>query len=320
VDGLVALAIGLVGGLILTPMTRRVALALDIVDRPGELKTQRVPIAYLGGVAVALAAAIGPVLAGRAIVLIPMGAALALGLADDLRPLAVPLRVVVELGIASVSAFVVPGPPLARIATAVLVLGLLNAVNLLDGQDGLAAGVGAVIGATFAVLGGAAAPVGLGLSGALLGFLVLNRPPARIYLGDAGAYFVGTTAALLPALCLDSGTRWSIWWVVPLLVAVPVIDTAIAILRRLRAHRPLLSGDRSHVYDQLVDRGMTIRQSTLVCVASQLVLGGIGLIAAHAAPTVALMTTLATATMIAGLAWRLGFIESGNGSNTGIHG
>ena len=91
VDGVVALAIGLIGGLILTPIARRVAFALDIVDRPGELKTQRVPIAYLGGIAVALAAASGPLLAGRAILLIPMGAALALGLADDLRPLAVPL-------------------------------------------------------------------------------------------------------------------------------------------------------------------------------------------------------------------------------------
>ncbi len=314
-DGLVALVIGLVGSLILTPIVWRVALALDIVDRPGELKPQRVPIAYLGGVAVALAAASGPVVAGRALLLIPMSAALTLGLADDLRPLAVPLRIVVELAIASASAFVVPGPPLARVATAVLVLGLLNAVNLLDGQDGLAAGVGVVIGASFAVLGGAAAPVGLGLAGALLGFLVLNRPPARIYLGDAGAYFVGTTAALLPALCLSSGTLWSIWWAVPLLVAVPVSDTAIAILRRLRARRPLLSGDRSHVYDQLVDRGMTIRQSTLVFVASQIVLSGVGLVAVQEAPTVALITTFACATVIAGLAWRFGFIEPTSGSD-----
>ena len=105
---------------------------------------------------------------------------------------------------------------------------------------------GVVICAAFTTLGGAATPVGLGLSGALLGFLVLNRPPARIYLGDAGAYLVGTTIAVLPALTRDASSNWSLWWAVPLLVAVPVVDTAIAILRRLRAHRPLLSGDRSH--------------------------------------------------------------------------
>ena len=313
-DGVLALVIGLAGGLILTPTARRAALALDIVDRPGELKTQRVPIAYLGGIAVALAAASGPLLAGRALVLIPMGAALTLGLADDVRPLAVPFRIIVELGIATTCAFVVPGPPLARVATGLLVLGLLNAVNLLDGQDGLAAGAGLVISAGFAVLGGAAAPVGLGLAGALLGFLSLNRPPARIYLGDAGAYFVGTTIALLPALSRHGATRWSIWWAVPLLVAVPVADTAIAILRRLRARRPLLSGDRSHVYDQLVDRGMSISQSTLTCVAGQLVLSGIGLVATRSTPTVAIAITLTTAVLVAALAWRIGLIETSSGS------
>jgi UDP-N-acetylmuramyl pentapeptide phosphotransferase/UDP-N-acetylglucosamine-1-phosphate transferase len=81
-----------------------------------------------------LAALAGPLLANEPLVLIPTGAALALGLADDLRPLPVPVRIVAELAIAATAALVVPGPVLARVATAVLVLGLLNAVNLLDGR------------------------------------------------------------------------------------------------------------------------------------------------------------------------------------------
>ncbi len=307
-DGLVAAGIGILAGLILTPFARRVAFALSIVDRPGDLKTQHEPVAYLGGVAVFFAALAGPLLTDHVAVLLPMGAALALGLADDLRPLAVPVRIVVEIAIAGAAALAVPGPPLARIATAVLVLGLLNAVNLLDGQDGLAAGVGVVICVAFATLGGAATPVGLGLAGALLGFLVLNRPPARIYLGDAGAYLVGTTLAVLPALTRDGSSHWSIWWAVPLLVAVPVADTAIAILRRVRAHRPLLSGDRSHVYDQLVDRGMSIRQSTLVCVGVQVLAAAVGLGAARSDPVVALGITLGTAAVLAAIAWRAGLL------------
>lgn len=309
-DGLVAAAIGLVAGFILTPVFRTIAIALDIVDRPGELKTQRVPVAYLGGIAVFLAAMSGPLLSAHPLVLVPIGAALALGLADDVRPLAVPTRIVVELLIAGVAAATVPGPPLARIATAVLVLGLLNAVNLLDGQDGLAAGVGVVMCAGLAALGGDAAPVGLGLAGALLGFLVLNRPPARIYLGDAGAYLIGTTVAVLPALTSGAATNWSIWWSVPLLVAVPVVDTAIAILRRLRAHRPLLSGDRSHVYDQLVDRGMSIRQSTLTCVGAQLIFTGIGLGATQTPPGFALVIAVTGAGITAALAWRIGLVTA----------
>ena len=308
-DAVLALAVGIVGGLVLTPAARAVALRTGVVDRPGELKTQRVPVAYLGGVAVFLAALAGPLVAGEPLVIVPTGAALLLGLADDLRPLPVGIRVGVELAIAGAGAAVVPGPALARIATAVLVLGLLNAVNLLDGQDGLAAGVGVVIAGGFAALGGPAAPIGLGVAGAVAGFLVFNRPPARIYLGDAGAYFLGTTFALLPALTDHAAVTWSIWWAVPLLVALPVADTAIAILRRLRARRPLLQGDRSHVYDQLVDGGMTVATSTLVGVGVQIVCTAVGLAASQAQPTVALAVTVLGIGLLAVVAHRAGLLR-----------
>lgn len=309
-DSLVALAVGLGGALVLTPAARRLALRFAIVDRPGDLKTQRVPVAYLGGVAVFLAALIGPLLAERAWVLIPAGLALGLGLVDDLRPLPVAPRIAAELVIAGVAAAGTEGPVLARVATALLVLGLLNAVNLLDGQDGLAAGVGAVIALGFAVLGGPARPIGLALAGALAGFLVFNRPPARIYLGDAGAYFLGTTIALLPGLTAHASTTWSTWWAVPLLVGVPVADTAVAIVRRARARRPLLAGDRSHLYDQLVDRGMTVGGSTLTGVGAQVVLTGLGLAAAAAVPAAALGITLVTALAVAVASARAGFLTT----------
>ena len=257
----------LAAALVLTPIARATAFRLGVVDRPGDLKTHRVPVAYLGGVAVFLAALPGPILAGRPELLLASGAALGLGLADDIRPLPVPVRISAEALIATIGAVVVGGPGLGRLATAVLILGLLNAVNLLDGQDGLAAGVGIVIAGGFALLGGDAPPVAAALAGALAGFLVFNRPPARIYLGDAGAYFLGTTFAMLPALTADATTSWSVWWAVPLLVGVPVIDTAVAIVRRARARQPLFQGDRSHLYDQLVDRGLSVRDSTIVGVA-----------------------------------------------------
>ena len=307
-DGFLAAAVGLVASVILTPVVRRIAIARNIVDHPGDLKTHTTPVAYLGGVAVFLAACAGPILAGQPVTLIPMGLALALGLADDLRPLPVPLRVGVEIGIAVVAGVSVPGSPLIGIATAVLVLGLLNAVNLLDGQDGLAAGVGAVSAIGLATLGGDATAVGLGLAGALVGFLVFNRPPARIYLGDAGAYLVGTTLALLPALSEHATTRWSIWWAVPLLVAVPVTDTAIAIVRRLRAGHALLSGDRSHVYDQLVDRGTSVSRSTTIFIAAQFGLSAVGLGAAQSAATIAVMITSASALGLGTLAWHAGLL------------
>jgi UDP-N-acetylmuramyl pentapeptide phosphotransferase/UDP-N-acetylglucosamine-1-phosphate transferase len=100
------------------------------------------------------------------------------------------------------------------------------------------------------------------------------------------------------------------WWAVPLLVGLPVADTAIAIVRRLRSHRPLLQGDRSHVYDQLVDRGASIGQSTLVGVAVQVLLTGIGLAATQASPAIALGITLVTAVALAAVATRAGLLDA----------
>jgi UDP-GlcNAc:undecaprenyl-phosphate GlcNAc-1-phosphate transferase len=162
----------------------------------------------------------------------------------------------------------------------------------------------------FALLGGAATPIGLGLAGALVGFLVFNRPPASIYLGDAGAYFVGTIIALLPSLTEGASTSWSTWWAVPLLLGLPVADTAIAILRRWRTHRPLLQGDRSHVYDQLVDGGASIGQSTVAGIGAQVLLTGIGLAATQTPPAIALAITLATACALAILATRAGLLDA----------
>ena len=297
------------GALALTPLARAAAFRWAIVDRPGDLKTQRVPVAYLGGVAVFLAAAVGPIVAGEPWLLIPGGLALALGLADDIRPLPVSVRISAEVTIAGVAAAGIAGPALTRVATAVLVLGLLNAVNLLDGQDGLASGTVAVIAVGFALLGGAATTVGLALAGALCGFLVFNRPPARIYLGDAGAYFLGTMCALLPSLTEHAASRWSVWWAVPLLVAVPVVDTAVAILRRLRAHQPLLVGDRSHVYDQLVDRGFTVGRSTAIGITAQVIASALGLLAARSHPGIALAIVVTTAGVVAVAILRAGFLR-----------
>src|SRR4029453_10608293 len=79
--------------------------------------------------------------------------------------------------------------------------------------------------------------------------------PARIYLGDAGSYLVGTGLALLLALTATADEGVATTAGALLFVAVPVADTTIAIVRRRRAGRPLLEGDRGHIYDQLVDRG-----------------------------------------------------------------
>lgn len=276
--------IALIVAMIVTPIAAVVARRTGIVDLPGPLKTHRSPVPYLGGFAVIAGITVGVIGAGRIALFVPLVLALALGTLDDARGLKPRLRLAAELGVGVSGALAVPGPALVRIATGALIVVLLNAVNLLDGQDGLAASVALVSALALATFGGDAAPYALGLAGALAGFLVFNRPPARIYLGDGGSYLIGAALALAPALALSSRSRWSLWYAVPLIVALPLADTAIAVLRRARAGRPLFSGDRSHVYDQLVDRGWTVTGSTIICAAAQVAFAGGGVVVARLSP------------------------------------
>ena len=307
IGALVAFAVAVV----LTPIAIRVALRTGVVDRPGALKVQEVPVAYLGGVAVFGGLAAGLLVhSGRPRLLLPLALALALGLADDLADLPPRVRLACEAVIGVAAAVVVPAipGPLGYVITAVAVVGLLNAVNLLDGLDALASGVAAVSAIGFALLGPGPRPLGLALAGALCGFLVFNRPPARIYLGDAGAYLVGTALALACASALHADGAVTTWAALPLLVAVPVTDTAVAILRRRRAGAPLFAGDRSHVYDQLVDRGATRPRAVVVMVVAQAVLAAIGVLVGHLPPVAGVSGALLSAGILVALVGRGGFL------------
>jgi UDP-GlcNAc:undecaprenyl-phosphate GlcNAc-1-phosphate transferase len=307
--GFVAFAVALVA----TPVLARVARALGVVDEPGPLKIHDQPVPYLGGVAVFVAAAL-PVGAHRPGLLLPMGMALLLGLADDVHGLPPRIRLTAELAIGVVAGLVAPVPgSFGAVVTGALVIGLINAVNLLDGLDGLAGGVALASAIGFAVIGGAARTPALALAGALGGFLVFNRPPARIYLGDAGAYLAGTALALLAALAMTDPGGVGGWAAIPLLVALPVFDTVIAIVRRVRARRPVFSGDRSHVYDQLVDRGRTRVETVLVLVAAQALLAAAAAVVVQLDTLGAITFGVASAAGLVAVATIGGFISTGEG-------
>ena len=273
-----ALIAGFLVAVLATPVAARVARRLGVVDRPGPLKVHEQPVPYLGGLAV-LVALVGPLALGRPTLLIPLALATLLGLADDVSTLTPRLRLACEMVVGVSAVLVLPTRgPVGAVVTVVAVLALVNAVNLLDGLDGLASGVGAMSAIGFGLaLHGDVRVLGLGLAGGLLGFLVWNRPPAGIYLGDAGSYLVGTALALLVAHAFGPGQPIGLASGSALFVAVPVADTAIAIVRRQRAGRPLLQGDRGHVYDQLRDRGWSATRASGSCVGAQLLLVAIGL-------------------------------------------
>jgi len=161
-----------------------------------------------------------------------------------------------------------------------LIAGATNATNLIDGMDGLCAGIIAIASIGFLAINDLClqtaagedtgepvrAALCLGLLGACLAFLVYNFNPASIFMGDSGSLLLGFNVA---AIMILFGEQSSWRWIAGcgMVFGFPVLDTALAITRRWLNRRPLFLGDRSHIYDQLRDRGLSVRQTVFVCYA-----------------------------------------------------
>ena len=249
---------GLVLALLAVPVAMAVARRTGLVDHPGELKPQQRAVPYLGGAAVFVAAVVGLALS-RPALLGPLGGALALGIVDDWRGLPPHRRLAGEVAVGAGVAAAVPthlGAPFGWAAVVAVTVVLMNGVNMIDGLDGLAGGVVALgAGAGALLLGGPARTAAVGVAGALVGFLAYNRPPARVYLGDGGAYLLGAWLAAALAWSWGPGVPTAKGVAALLLVAVPAAEVAFAVVRRLGGRVPLVAGDRRHPYDLLVARG-----------------------------------------------------------------
>lgn len=274
-----ALLLSAIGGALLIKLGHE----SGFVDRPdGFLKPHEWPAVPLGGVSIFLG--VHAAMAAEGIfdegLFLASGIVLVLGLIDDRRDLGPMVRLGVEVvaGVVLVMAADLPavdGSLLGGLLGVVLVVVAINAVNLFDGLDGLAGTTGLATAAGVVAL---AASRGLGLlpgfiiAASLLGFLVWNWHPARMFLGDNGAYSVAvflvygliaaSTAHSEPSVLVAAG-----------LIGVFAIDLAVTLLRRRIAGLPLFEGDRSHVYDQLSDRGWSISRIVGTAAAAQAVIG-----------------------------------------------
>lgn len=305
------LILAFLAALAATPLAMGLARRTGLLDRPGDLKIQTQAIPYLGGLGVAAGLAVALVPA-RPALLLPLGMALLLGVVDDARhvePLArLGVEVAVGLATAAVLPTRLPGPVGWAAVTLVVVL-VINGVNMIDGLDALAAGVGLVSAAGFALaLDGDARTVALGLAGALAGFLVFNRPPARVYLGDGGAYLLGATMAALLVLAWAPERELALSLGALPFVACPVGEVAVSVLRRKRSGARLSAGDRSHVYDQLVQRGWSRNRSVAVYVTTQAVLSALALVAVQLSPSLAGAAVVAGGVALLGVVAALGFL------------
>jgi len=193
------------------------------------------------------------------------------------------------------------GLDLGLIGIVALVLASANAVNLVDGQDGLAGGLAAIAAVTFAILlgknGGLGGTLGFALAGSLVGFLLWNRPPAHIFLGNGGAYGVGASLAALAAEnVLRAGWRGLL--AAGACLGVFACELVFTAARRLRSGKPLAIGDRDHTYD-LLAAGLKSRTRSTVLFWGLGGLTGAIAVAVNALPLAGGVVTVSLATGVA---------------------
>jgi UDP-GlcNAc:undecaprenyl-phosphate GlcNAc-1-phosphate transferase len=292
---LIPLAVAFGVAALMTPLVMRFAIAIGITDQPSERSVNRRPnMPLLGGMAVGLGFAAGlavairqvePTLPGGHLFVLTLGGGLVLatGIYDDRFGMSAWAKFSVQI-VAAVLAissgyqidhltepftrtsFVFP-MWLSWTVTIVWIVTVTNAINLVDGLDGLAAGVAAIIAATLAFLAAQAGEffgvcIGVAMVGALLGFLPFNFSPARIFLGDTGALFIGYVLSLLALEGYRQVTLLT--FVVPVFAfAVPILDTTLSVIRRLRTRSPIFNADRLHMHHRMLESEGSARSAVL---------------------------------------------------------
>ena len=277
---------------VLTPVMRRIAIATNVVDRPNSShKSHKKAVPYLGGVAII----IGIITVSYSTSLISnftsetfwlatsvLGPALALGIIglwDDVKNLPPFPRFIAQsiAGVFTAGILIVTntvGNPTGSavfdsLITVIWVVGICNSINFFDNLDGGAAGTVAIssIALAYLALNGdqyLIAALSVVTAGSTLGFLVWNKSPAKIYMGDAGALFLGVLLATL-TVRFEPNTQTQISsFVIPiLLLAIPILDTTIAVLSRVRRNLSPFQGGQDHLSHRLIRAGLSHRRAAL---------------------------------------------------------
>jgi UDP-GlcNAc:undecaprenyl-phosphate GlcNAc-1-phosphate transferase len=340
----VAFAVAVAISYLLTPAVRRLAIRLQMVDRPDHRRVNKRPVPRGGGIAVAvsfLAVAIGilvvndrfdfahtPVDGPQLIALLAGTAAAAgLGALDDYFDLRARYQLVTQVGLAvfavalGISIGFVNNPfgagniplaqPFATGFTVLWILGMINSMNFIDGLDGLSSGIGLIAALTLGVIS-LTTQIGqpfvsllcVALAGALLGFLRWNFQPAAIFTGTSGTMAVGYALAVLSILGSAKVA------VALLVLGVPIIDTFWIIVRRLLNGRSPFSADRGHIHHRLLDLGLSHRQTVVLIYAICVALGVLSLVLTGAQQLYAFMGVfVGTGLILLVLAWG-GFTET----------
>ena len=275
------------------PAVRYIARKFNLYDDQGHLKIHQGQIPRIGGIAMMLGLTASaflffvPISKSLSIPAIAFAAVWAVGLLDDIKGLSPYLRFAVQIGSGACLWFggwrlgLFATSALDLIATCIFVAFLINAMNFLDGMDGLCAAMSVMIALGFLGVSGGE-PAGLdrlvaaGLAGATAGVLIVNFPPATMFMGDSGSTLIGIVLAFLSLnfIRIHPGAESM---APPLLfLAIPMADALGAILRRASKRASFFEGDRCHYYDILLQKGWPVRRvlATSLEAAGVLILAG----------------------------------------------
>ncbi|KNF09724.1 putative undecaprenyl-phosphate N-acetylglucosaminyl 1-phosphate transferase TagO [Gottschalkia purinilytica] len=297
-----------------TPLAKKIAYKVGAIDVPkDERRVHKVPIPRLGGIAIYLATIISMIALlnlDRSVISILIGGSIIAitGIVDDIKPMSAKLKLVLQVvaaavlilgdvkieaitnpfdkqhGLLHLGSFAIP-------ITIFWVVGITNTLNLIDGLDGLSAGVSAIAALSFlfitygSVTGEASIIIMSAIiAGAAFGFLPFNFNPAKIFMGDTGALFLGY---MLSVIAIEGAMKSvaTIAIVTPILaLGLPIFDTTFAILRRLIDKKPIMEADRGHLHHRLLDKGLSQRQTVLVLYIISVILGASAIVIAKVNP------------------------------------
>jgi len=287
---LVIIAITFLASLLLVPVAKIVANHVGALDQPDERKVHKKVTPRMGGLAIFASFIIGYMLYAESsaqMLSILMGGFLIVltGIFDDINPIKARYKLLLQVISASIVVFygglIISeitafgmffrfDAPVNYIFTILFIVAIMNTINLIDGIDGLAAGVSSIYFLTIAIIafilnksGGLDTILALIMLGATLGFLTHNFPPAKIFMGDTGSLFLGFMISVIALLGFKGTTLTSL--IVPLLIlAIPILDTALAIFRRVLKGESIGSPDKEHLHHQLLKMTSSTQKTVLV--------------------------------------------------------
>jgi len=318
---------------LIVPLVKKIAIYIGAVARPNERTVHQGNMPQLGGLAIFSSFLLGYMLfskPGLEITSILIGGfiLIIMGIVDDINPIRARYKSIIQLLAASIVVFY-GGIVLQEIGafgyyinfgwmaypiTLFFIVAMINVTNLIDGLDGLASGIGSIFFLTIGIIsfitntfGGLDITLAFIMLGTTLGFLVHNFYPAKIFMGEAGSAFLGFIIAVIALLGFKNVTLTS--FIIPILImAVPILDTLFAILRRLINKQSIAQADKQHLHHQLLKMKFSHKKTVLMIYAIDLLFALASIVYVLKDATLGIIIYIILLTVVTWLVWTTSII------------